>query len=66
MKAPETGFDRGVRLSVETFRFYNENDYEYNIFSIINNAREWGSVIVVAETSYQMLQVLAFCNQESA
>ena len=60
------GFDRFVPLLIETFRFYDENDYEYNIFSIINNASEWGSVIIVAETSYQMLQVLAFCNQESA
>ena len=60
------GFDHFVPLLIETFRFYDENDYEYNIFSIINNASEWGSVIIVAETSYQMLQVLAFCNQESA
>ena len=54
------GFDRVVPLSIETFRFCDENDYENKIFSIVNSAREWGSVIA---TSYQMLQVLAFCNQ---
>ena len=68
---------------LETFRFYDENDYEYEIFSIVSIARAWGNVIlagkrgssrhsttsfsesvVVAETSYQMLEVLPFCNRE--
>ena len=59
--------------------------YEYEIFSIVSNARLRGSVIlagkrasrrhsttsfsesvVEAGTTYQMLEVLAFCNLERA
>ena len=67
---------------VESFRFYDEYDNEYKVFSILRSARAWTSVIlagksvsrrhsttsfsekvVVAETSYQMLEVLSFCDQ---
>ena len=67
---------------LETFRFYDENDYEYEIFAIVSSARAWGSVIlagkrgsrrhptmsfvVVVKTSFQMLKVLAFCNRETS
>ena len=63
----------------ESFRFYDENDYECEIFSIVSSARASGSVIlagkrdsrrhsttsfsesvVVAGTSYQMIEVLSF------
>ena len=70
-------------LSLETFRFWDEYDNEYEIFSVLSSARAWTSVILagkrdsrrysttsfsenveVAETSYQMLEVLSFCDQE--
>ena len=62
--------------ALESFRLQDQNDYEYEIFSIVSSARAWGSQIlagkrgnrrhsttsfsksvVVAETSYQMLEV---------
>ena len=68
---------------IESFRFYDEYDNEYKVFSILRSARAWTSVIlagksvsrrhsatsfsekvVVAETSYQMLEVLSFCDRE--
>ena len=68
---------------LETFRLYDENDCECEIFSLVSSARAWASVIlagkrgsrrhsttsfsenvVVTETSYQMLEVKAFCNRE--
>ena len=70
-------------LSLETFRFWDEYDNEYEIFSVLSSAHAWTSVILagkrdsrrysttsfsenveVAETSYQMLEVLSFCDQE--
>ena len=64
---------------LESFRFEDENDYEYEIFSILSIARAWTSLIlagkpdshrhrttslsvnvVVAGTSYQMLEVYHF------
>ena len=72
---------------LETFRFWEEDDYEVEIFSILSSARAWTSVIfagnviavvillrtgaaaeniVVAETSYQMLEVLSFGAPEKA
>ena len=64
----------------ETFRFYDQYDNEYEIFSILSSVRAWTSVILagkrgnrrhsttsfsenveVAETSYQMLEVLSSC-----
>ena len=70
---------------MESFRFYDENDYEYEIFSIVISAHAYRSVtlagkrgsrrhsttsfsegVVAAGTSYQMLEVLAFCNRERA
>ena len=70
-------------IIVETFRFWDDYDYEYEIFSILSSARAWASVILagkcvsrrrsttsfsknveVAETSYQMLEVLSFCDRE--
>ena len=35
-----------TKESIETFRFYDENDYEYDIFSILSVGRAWGSVIL--------------------
>ena len=62
---------------------FDENDYEYEIFSIVISAHACRSVtlagkrgsrrhsttsfsesVVLAGTSYQMLEVLAFCNRE--
>ena len=62
---------------LETFRFWEEYDYEYEIFSMVSSARAWAGVIwagkrgsrrhsttsfsesvIVARTSYQMLEVL--------
>ena len=70
-------------LSLETFRFWDEYDNEYEIFSVLSSAHAWTSVILagkrdsrrysttsfsenveVAETSYQMLEVLSFRDQE--
>ena len=70
---------------LESFRFYDEYDYEYEIFSVVSSALAWTSVILagkcgsrrhsatsfsknveVAETSYQMLEVLSFYGRESA
>ena len=70
-------------MIIETFRFWDEYDNEYEIFSVLSSARAWTSVILagkrdsrrysttsfsenveVAETSYQMLEVLSFCDQE--
>ena len=64
---------------LETFRFEEDNNYEYKIFAILSIAGAWTGVIlagkrdshghsatkfimnvVVAETSYQMLEVLSF------
>ena len=68
---------------IASFRLYDENDYEYEIFSIVRSARAWerhfggktwlrgrhsttsfSENVVVAETSFQMLEVLAFCDRE--
>ena len=73
-----SGRKTGFHCKIESFRFWDENDYEYEMFSIVSSARAWGSVIlagklgsrrqstrsfsgsvVVAGTSYQMLEVLA-------
>ena len=35
--------------SLESFRFLDENDYEYEIFSMLSSARAWGSVILVGK-----------------
>ena len=70
---------------LESFRFEEDNNYEYKIFSILSIAGAWTSVIlagnrdghdhsatkssvnvIVAETSYQMLEVLSFCDRERA
>ena len=70
---------------LESFRFEEDNNYEYKIFSILSIAGAWTGVIlagkrdshghsatkfsmnvVVAETSYQMLEVLSFCDWERA
>ena len=70
-------------MIIETFRFWDEYDNEYEIFSVLSSARAWTSVILagkrdsrrysttsfsenveVAETSYQMLEVLSFCDRE--
>ena len=32
-----------------TFRFHDENDYEYEIFSILRSARAWNSVILAGK-----------------
>ena len=34
---------------LERFRFYNENDYEYEILSIVSSARAWASVILAGK-----------------
>jgi len=33
-------------LLIENFKFEDEADYEYEIFSILSSAREWASVIL--------------------
>ena len=35
--------------TLESFRFQNENDYEYEIFSVVNSARAWASVILAGK-----------------
>ena len=35
--------DAEVNESLETFRFWDKNDYEYEIFSIVSSARAWAS-----------------------
>ena len=70
-------------MIIEIFRFWDEYDNEYEIFSVLSSARAWTSVILagkrgsrrhstrsfsenveVAETSYQMLEVLSFCDRK--
>ena len=70
---------------LESFRFEEDNNYEYKIFSILSIAGTWTSVIlagkhdghdhsvkkfsmyvIVMETSYQILEVLSFCDWEMA
>ena len=34
---------------IEIFRFWDEHDYEYGIFSIVRSARAWGSVILAGK-----------------
>ena len=36
-------------VSVETLRFQDENDYEYEIFSVLSNARALTSVILAGK-----------------
>ena len=48
-----------------------ENDYEWEIFSIVGSARLeaasfWRENVVAAGTSYQMLEVVAFYNRKRA
>ena len=73
------------KASVESFRFYDEDDHENEVFSMLSSARARTNVIlagrcgsrrqsttsfsenvVVAETSYQKLQILTFSDRESA
>ena len=42
-----TGIKR--KFILETFRFQDENDYEYEIFSIASSARAWGSDILAGK-----------------
>ena len=36
---------RNQRPRIETFRFWEEYDYEYEIFSMVSSARAWAGVI---------------------
>ena len=74
-----------IHCSIESFRFWEEDDYDYQIFAILSFAHAWASVIlagkrdslrhsttsfsenvVVAGTSYQILEVWSFCDREGA
>ena len=39
----------GSAYKIESFRFYDENDYEYEIFSMLSTACAWGSVILAGK-----------------
>ena len=34
---------------IESFRFWDENDYEYEIFSVLSSARAWTNVILAGK-----------------
>ena len=72
-----------VKMELETFRFWDEYENQYEIFSIISSVHAWTNAILagklgnrrhsttrfseiveVGKTSYQMLEVLSFCNRE--
>ena len=36
-------------MTTESFRFQDEKDYEYEIFSIVGSARAWRSVILAGK-----------------
>ena len=37
------------RVETETFRFSDEYDYEYEIFSVLSSVRAWASVILAGK-----------------
>ena len=41
--------DAQSSLTLETFRFSDEYDYEYEIFSVLSSARSWTSVILAGK-----------------
>ena len=43
------GRKAGFHCTIESFSFQDENDYEYEIFSIVSSARAWGSVILAGK-----------------
>ena len=43
------GRKAGFHCTIESFSFQDENDYEYEIFSIVISARAWGSVILAGK-----------------
>ena len=73
------------KASVESFRFYDEDDHENEVFSMLSSARARTNVIlagrcgsrrqsttsfsenvVVAGTSYPMLEILSVSDQKRA
>ena len=38
-----------LNLLLESFRLWDEDDYEYKIFSILSNAHPWTSVILAGK-----------------
>ena len=45
---------------VETFRFWDEYNYEYEIFSILNSACAWTSVIFAGKHDYRRHSTKSF------
>ena len=43
------GRKAGFHCTIESFSFQDENDYEYEIFSIVSSACAWGSVILAGK-----------------
>ena len=41
---------------LQSFRFWDEDDYEYEIFLLLSSALAWANAILVG-TSYQILEV---------
>ena len=41
---------------LQSFRFWDEDDYEYEIFRLLSSALAWANAILVG-TSYQLLEV---------
>ena len=38
-----------IHCSIESFRFWDEDDYEYQIFSVLSSAFAWASVILAGK-----------------
>ena len=47
-------------LLAESFRFWDEDDYEYEIFSILSIAHAWTSVILAEERDSRRLSTTSF------
>ena len=47
-----------AEVNNKSFRFWDEEDYEYEIFSMLSSARAWASVILAGKCS-SLLRVLA-------
>ena len=54
----------GIRL-LESFRFENEDDYEYQIFSILSSAGAWASVIFAGKRDSRRLSATGYSKNRS-
>ena len=46
---------------IESFRFWDEDDYDYQIFSILSSAHAWASVILAEKRSSRRHSTTGLC-----